>query len=120
MADKRQREKLLAWLHDALPEWFENRVLPVDAVVCERWADLSVRAGTPVPVIDSFLAASAVHAGRAVATGNVPDFSRMARNSAFLLPVCLACRRERCPVIWRVPALKHFLEHSVRITLATR
>lgn len=77
VADARRRDKLLAWLHVTLPEWFENRVLPVDAGVCERWADLMVKAGTPVAAIDSLLAATAAHAGLIVATRNVRDFARL-------------------------------------------
>lgn len=77
VADKRRREKLRAWLRDTLPEWFETRVLPIDAGVCECWADLLVKAGTPLPAIDSLLAATAVHADLVVATRNVRDFSRM-------------------------------------------
>lgn len=77
VADKRRREKLLAWLQEKLPEWFENRVLSIDAGVCERWADLMVKAGTPLPAIDSLLAATAAHAGLVVATRNVRDFSRL-------------------------------------------
>jgi predicted nucleic acid-binding protein len=77
VADKRRRDKLLAWLHNKLPEWFENRVLPVDAGVSERWADLMAKAGTPLPAIDSLLAATAAHAGLVVATRNVRDFERL-------------------------------------------
>ncbi|WPC67492.1 type II toxin-antitoxin system VapC family toxin [Rhodoferax ferrireducens] len=77
VADKRRRDKLLAWLHNKLPEWFENRVLPIDAAVCERWADLMVKAGTPTPAIDSLLAATAAHVGLVVATRNVRDFVRL-------------------------------------------
>lgn len=77
VADKRRRDKLLAWLHNKLPEWFENRVLPVDAGVSERWADLLAKAGTPLPAIDSLLAATAAHAGLVVATRNVRDFERL-------------------------------------------
>jgi predicted nucleic acid-binding protein len=77
VADPRRRDKLLAWLHDTLPGWFENRALPVDAGVCERWADLMVKAGTPVAAIDSLLAATAAHAGLIVATRNVRDFARL-------------------------------------------
>lgn len=77
VADARRRDKLLAWLHVTLPEWFENRALPVDASVCERWADLMVKAGTPVAAIDSLLAATAAHAGLIVATRNVRDFARL-------------------------------------------
>lgn len=77
VADKRRRDKLLAWLHHKLPEWFEDRVLPVDAGVSERWADLMAKAGTPLPAIDSLLAATAAHAGLVVATRNVRDFERL-------------------------------------------
>jgi hypothetical protein len=77
VADKRRRDKLLAWLHNKLPEWFESRVLPVDAGVSERWADLMAKARTPLPAIDSLLAATAAHAGLVVATRNVRDFERL-------------------------------------------
>jgi predicted nucleic acid-binding protein len=77
VGDKRRREKLLAWLQTSLPQWFENRVLPIDAGVCEHWADLLVKARTPVAAIDSLLAATAAHAGLVVATRNVRDFARL-------------------------------------------
>ncbi|MEI8326657.1 MAG: type II toxin-antitoxin system VapC family toxin [Betaproteobacteria bacterium] len=77
VTDKHRRDKLLYWLHSKLPEWFEDRVLCVDVAVCERWAELMAKAGTPVPAIDSLLAATAVHAGVVVATRNVRDFSRL-------------------------------------------
>ena len=80
VADKRRRDKLLAWLHDKLPEWFEDRVLPVDAGVCERWADLLAAARSPLAAVDSLIAATAVHANLVVATRNVKDFARMEVN----------------------------------------
>ena len=75
VADKRRRDKLLGWLDGELPEWFEDRVLPIDRGVCERWAELVLKAGRPVPAIDSLLAATAAHAGLIVATRNLRDFS---------------------------------------------
>jgi toxin FitB len=77
VADKRRRTKLLDWLHNTLPAWFDNRVLPIDAAVCERWAELMAKAATPVPAIDSLLAATASHAGLVMATRNVRDFARL-------------------------------------------
>lgn len=71
------RRCVLAWLHETLSGWFEDRALPVDAGVCERWADLMVKAGTPVAAIDSLLAATAAHAGLIMATRNVRDFARL-------------------------------------------
>ena len=68
----------LIW--DGLMEMFEDRVLPVDAGVCERWADLMATAGTPLAAVDSLIAATAVHANLVVATRNVKDFARMEVN----------------------------------------
>ena len=77
VADKRRRDKLLAWLQEKLPEWFEHRVLPVDAGVYTCWADLMAKAGSPLAAVDSLLAATAVHAHLVVATRNVRDFVHM-------------------------------------------
>ena len=73
-------DKSLAWPHDKLLEWFEDRVLPVDAGVSERWADLLAAAGSPLAAVDSLIAATAVHANLVVATRNVKDFARMEVN----------------------------------------
>ena len=70
-------DKSLAWLHDKLLEWFEDCVLPVDAGVSERWADLLAAAGSPLAAVDSLIAAAAVHANLVVATRNVKDFACM-------------------------------------------
>jgi len=75
--DRRRRAKLLAWLEGTLPQWFEDRVLPIDAAVAARWSEIVAAADGPLPAIDSLLAATAVHAGLAVATRNVRDFARI-------------------------------------------
>ena len=77
VADKRRRDKLLAWLHDKLPEWFEHRLLPVDAGVCERWAELTAKAGRSLSAADSLIAATAADANLMVATRNVRDFANI-------------------------------------------
>jgi predicted nucleic acid-binding protein len=65
-----------------LEHWFEalSRTivcLPWDAAVSRQWAKLVValkRKGTPVPLLDGMIAATALEHGLSVATRNVNDF----------------------------------------------
>jgi predicted nucleic acid-binding protein len=67
----------------ALEQWFATavrriRVLDLDASVAERWARVQLRlfrAGTRVPFVDGYLAATALTHGIAVATRNEHDFT---------------------------------------------
>jgi len=70
----RQRERLSHWLDDTLAQWFGERVVKIDQVVCTHWAELLAAAGRPLPAIDSLLAASAVAHELVIATRNVRDF----------------------------------------------
>lgn len=40
LADGKRRQKLCLWLDHELPRWFEERVLPVDLAVADRWGRL--------------------------------------------------------------------------------
>lgn len=77
VSDRRRRTRLLEWLDGNLQEWFEDRVLSVDAQVCVRWAELLAQTTDPLPAIDSLLAATALHSNLMVATRNTRDFSRL-------------------------------------------
>ena len=65
-----------------LEQWFEAlsrtlECLPWDAAVARQWAKLVValkRKGTPVPLLDGMIAATALEHGLTVATRNVSDF----------------------------------------------
>ena len=70
-----RKEKLRLWLEQNLPEWFEDRLLPVSAPVAERWGRLLAEVGRPVAAIDSLLAATALHHGQRIVTRNVTDFA---------------------------------------------
>ena len=74
LADKKRRERLRLWLERELPVWFEDRVLPVDLAVAERWGRLLTEVGRPVPTIDSLLAATALHYELRLVTRNARDF----------------------------------------------
>lgn len=69
-----RREKLRVWLETDLPDWFEDRVLAIDAAVADRWGRLLSEIGRPVPAVDSLLAATALHHELRFATRNKTDF----------------------------------------------
>jgi toxin FitB len=85
MADEARREKRMRWLSDALPLWFEDRVLVVDTEVGAQWATMLAQAAhQKLPAIDSLIAATAATHGLTIATRNVKDFKRM--NTAVFNP----------------------------------
>jgi len=77
LAQGKRRTQLETWLEVELPERFSNRVLPIDAVVADRWgllASEAQRRGKPLAVIDGLLAATAIHHNLTVVSRNAADF----------------------------------------------
>jgi toxin FitB len=74
LRDKRRQEKLRIWLEHDLTGWFEDRILPVDSGVADRWGRLLVDIKQPVPAIDSLLAATALHYDLRLVIRNTEDF----------------------------------------------
>jgi toxin FitB len=69
--------RLETWLNVELRERFAGRILSVDAGVAERWGVLiseAKRVGKTIPVVDSILAATALHHDLTVVSRNVADF----------------------------------------------
>lgn len=69
-----RKERLRLWLEHDLPAWFEDRLLPVDATVADRWGRLLGEAGRSLPAVDSLLAATALVHGLRLVTHNAGDF----------------------------------------------
>jgi predicted nucleic acid-binding protein len=57
-----------------LTELFADRVLPIDALVAERWGALNVP--DPIPTVDGLLAATALVHGLTMVTRNTRDVAR--------------------------------------------
>ena len=73
----KRRTQLEEWFKQELEPWFFGRVLYVDRQVASRWASLvaqGVRAGRPLPTIDSLIAATALAHDLTIVTRNVRDF----------------------------------------------
>src|SRR5580704_9896568 len=77
LAAGKRRAELEAWLAKDLESWFSGHVLPVDRQMAARWASLVVqglRAGRPVPTVDSLIAATASAYDLTIVTRNTRDF----------------------------------------------
>jgi hypothetical protein len=77
LADGRRRERLDHWLSDELPDRFAHRILPVDAMVADRWGRLlagTEKAGSPIDSTDALIATTALVHRLQVVTRNVAHF----------------------------------------------
>jgi toxin FitB len=74
-----RRGRLEAWVRNDLAERFRGRVISIDEAVASKWGKLvgeAERSGSPLPVIDSLLAATALSHQLMVVTRNLGDFER--------------------------------------------
>jgi toxin FitB len=71
-----RKARLEAWLQVDLRGRFQDRILPIDEAVADRWGAISTAAaaqGKPVPVIDGLIAATALHYDLILVTRNGSD-----------------------------------------------
>jgi toxin FitB len=73
----KRRQELHIWLKEDLLVRFIGKIVPIDNEVITEWGLLTARlesAGTPIPAIDSLIAATALTHTFALVTRNVNDF----------------------------------------------
>jgi predicted nucleic acid-binding protein len=78
LAPGKRRTQIETWLEVELKARFSGRILPIDVPVADRWGLLAAQAnsrGTPLPIIDGLLAATALHYNLTVVTRNASDFT---------------------------------------------
>jgi predicted nucleic acid-binding protein len=71
-----RRGRLESWLRVDLRGRFQDRILPINEAIADRWGAISAVAaaqGKPLPVIDGLLAATALHHDLMVVTRNGSD-----------------------------------------------
>jgi predicted nucleic acid-binding protein len=71
-----KQDKLRLWF-EALQERFSGRILDLDAGTLILWGDTCAKAkkaGHPLPVVDSLMAASAMHHNALLASRNTQDY----------------------------------------------
>ena len=72
----KKRLMLQKWLDNDLANKFEHRMLEISKEIMDKWGRILGQAetkGKKLPVIDSMIAATAIHHGMTVATRNVSD-----------------------------------------------
>lgn len=78
LAPEARRMQLEHFIENAVPLWFEKRILPVTQAIAERWGVLGAQrqaAGKPIGAADGLIAATAFEHGLTLVTRNVKDFA---------------------------------------------
>jgi predicted nucleic acid-binding protein len=78
LAQGKRRTQLETWLEVELRARFAGRIVPIDAAITNRWGLITAEAkrkGIALPVIDSLLAAAALHLNLTVVSRNAADFT---------------------------------------------
>jgi predicted nucleic acid-binding protein len=74
----KKKDAVSEWVRHAVTNRFEDRVLPIDAAVAACWGDLlgvREKKGKTMPILDAFIAATAVVFDCTVVTRNIKDFA---------------------------------------------
>jgi predicted nucleic acid-binding protein len=70
----RKKSEFRYFLDTQIPEWFEDRIIPLDNKVMREWGRICAGTGRTLPLFDSLIAASALVHSLTVLTRNVRDF----------------------------------------------
>jgi hypothetical protein len=76
LEDTRRRQSLRDWVDHDLRHRFAGRILPFDYEAACRWGTIAGEAeknGTPIPVLDAQIAATALTHGLTLVTRNTSD-----------------------------------------------
>ncbi|HSM82943.1 MAG TPA: type II toxin-antitoxin system VapC family toxin [Nodosilinea sp.] len=78
LAPSRRKDSLTTWLNQTLPNRFGERILRIDTATMMLWGDMVGRLekqGTPMPLLDSLIAAIAIQNSLRLVTRNTDDFA---------------------------------------------
>ncbi len=67
-------------IHEKIPAWFQDRILPVTRTIAERWGVIDGErqlSGRPLNIADGMIAATALEHGLTLVTRDVKDFEHL-------------------------------------------
>lgn len=74
LGDSKRQEELKVWLESKMTSWLEDHMLEVDVKTSQRWGRLMGETKQTKSVIDSLIAATALHHDLVLVTRNTKDF----------------------------------------------
>lgn len=78
LPESKKKAAVSEWIRHAVTNRFGNRVLPIDAAVAACWGGLigaREKEGKTLPILDAFIAATAIVADCTVVTRNTRDYA---------------------------------------------
>ena len=73
----KDKQDLLLWLYEKLPEWFNGRIIVLDTDVMAEWGRICARATSAMPAVDSMIASAAITHNMALVTKNIKKFENI-------------------------------------------
>jgi predicted nucleic acid-binding protein len=70
----KKKTELSYFIDIQIPEWFGDRIIPVDGEIMREWGRICAQAGRTLPLFDSLIAATALVRGFTILTRNTRDF----------------------------------------------
>jgi predicted nucleic acid-binding protein len=70
----KKRMEFLYFIDTQVPEWFGNRILPLDYEIMREWGRMRAKTGRTLPVLDSLIAATTINRRLTLLTRNTRDF----------------------------------------------
>jgi predicted nucleic acid-binding protein len=70
----KKKHELSIWLYSKLPEWFNGRIIPMDADVMTEWGKIRAYTDRTMPIVDTMIASAAITHHMTLVTRNTKDF----------------------------------------------
>jgi predicted nucleic acid-binding protein len=79
LPDSKRRKRLFQWIEHDLKERFTGKIFDIDLLVAKTWGEIqgaSENVGSPMPAIDSLIAATGLAHDLTVVTRNIADMQQ--------------------------------------------
>ena len=74
LPSSKKKHDLSIWLYSKIPEWFKNRIIPVENELALKWGNIKALTKRTLSGVDSLIAATAIFHNMFLVTRNTKDF----------------------------------------------